>query len=472
VTPPYAPDHDLGSLFNTARSIGVDQLWNQHASGQGIGVALIDSGVTPVQGLTGGNVIDGPDLSLDAGNDSAGGLDEFGHGTHLAGIIAGRDSSARNYGAYNNPSSFTGIAPDATIVNVKVGANDGSVDVSQVIAGLDWVVAHKDDPGLNIRVVNLAFGTDSAQNYRIDPLAYAAEATWRSGVVVVAAAGNEGHTRSVLTDPATDPYVIAVGADGHYDKDGHKQYVTAFSNAGNSTRRPDLVAPGQSIVSLRDPGSFADTQFPAGRVNDPKGRFFRGSGTSQATAVVTGLAADLLSKYPTLTPDQVKGVLRQSAMPIAGVDPNLQGAGAIQASKIAGLKFNQIPAYRQTFTPSDGSGSIEASRGTLHLVADDGSTLSGEVTVFGTDFDGHSWSNNAWDAASWQGGGWTGHSWSGHSWSGDAWTGHSWSTDRWAGHSWSTDTWDGHSWSGHSWSGHSWSDDSWSGHSWSGTSWG
>jgi serine protease AprX len=471
-TPPYSAGKDTGSLFNIVRSMSVNQLWNQHYSGQGIGVALIDSGVTPVPGLTAGNVIDGPDLSLDAGTPSLRSLDDFGHGTHLAGIIAGRDSTAQNYTAYNDPSKFTGVAPDATLVNVKVGAANGAVDVSQVIAALDWVVAHKDDPGINIRVVNLSFGTDSTQAYQVDPLVYAAEAAWRAGLVVVAAAGNEGNTVSTLTDPATDPYVIAVGADGHYDKDGHKQYISSFSNAGSPGRHPDVVAPGQSTTSLRDPGSFADTLYPGGRVGDPAGRFFRGSGTSQSAAVVTGVVADLLSKYPTMTPDQVKGTLMQYALPLAGVDPALQGAGEVNASKFPGLKTNGMPSYAQSWEPSDGSGSIEASRGSSHLTNSNGDVLSGETTVFGAAFDGHSWTDNAWDAASWEGGSWTGHSWTGHSWTGDTWTGHSWTTDQWAGHSWTDDSWDGHSWTGDSWTGHSWTDDTWTGHSWTGTTWG
>jgi serine protease AprX len=466
-TSPYSASNDAGSLFNVVRSIGANQLWNQHDSGQGIGVALIDSGVTPVGALAGGNVVNGPDLSLDAGTANLRYLDDFGHGTHLAGIIAGRDSTARNYGAYNDPAFFTGVAPDATLVNVKVGAADGSVDVSQVIAGLDWVVAHKNDPGLNIRVVNLSFGTDSSQAYSIDPLAYAAEAAWHAGLVVVTAAGNEGNATSVMTDPAIDPFVLAVGADGHYDKDRNKLYLTSFSDAGSPNRLPDLVAPGQSIVSLRDTGSYVDANFPTGLVSDPSARFFRGSGTSQAAAVVSGVAADLLSKYPSLTPDQVKGLLRQNAQVLSGVATNLQGAGEVDASKLASLDPTKIAPYSQSWPLGNGSGSLEAARGGAHLVGANGLLLSGETTAFGTTFTGSSWTNNAWDGASWQGG-----YWSGHSWTADSWTGHSWSSDNWAGHSWSGNSWSGHSWSGSGWSCASWSDATWSGHSWSDTTWG
>lgn len=482
----YSPSTDFGSTYNVARTTGARQLWDQHYSGQGIGVALIDTGVSPVAGLTGGNVVNGPDLSLDAGTPNLRHLDAFGHGTHLAGIIAGRDSGPLAYGSYTDASKFTGMAPDATLVNVKVGASDGAVDVSQVIAALDWTVAHKNDPGLNIRVINLAYGTNSTQDYRIDPLAKAVEAAWQAGIVVVTSAGNGGNTASVLTNPATDPYVLAVGADGKYDKNGNRLFVTSFSNAGNPTRSPDLVAPGQSIVSLRDPNSFVDMNFPGGRVNDAANRFFKGSGTSQATAIVSGLVADLLSKFPTMTPDQVKGVLRSNATPLPGVSPTLQGAGDVSVANLGGLKYSSVPAYTQTFPTSTGSGSLEAARGSSHLYTADGTMFTGEQTVFGVSFDGNSWSaaawsgnswsGNSWSGNSWSGGSWTGNSWSGNSWSGDAWTGHSWSTDIWssdiwAGNSWSGNSWSGNSWSGNSWSGNSWSATDWGGNSWSGNSW-
>jgi serine protease AprX len=173
-----------------------------------------------------------------------------------------------------------------------------------------------------------------------------------------------------------------------------------------------------------------------------------------------------------MTPDQIKGTLRQYATPLPGVSSDLQGAGEVTASKFGGLKMSTMPAYTQTWQPSDGSGSLEAARGSSHVIGSDGATLTGEMTMFGVAFDGHSWSNNAWDAASWQGGSWTGHSWTGHSWTDDTWTGHSWTTDQWAGHSWTADNWDGHSWTENSWTGHTWTDDTWTGHTWTGTTWG
>ena len=154
----YAPSQTSMSQVDDA--VGADTMWNRGYTGKGVGVALIDTGVVPVQGLTSGNVVNGPDLSFDSQSPSPD-LDGFGHGTHMAGIIAGNDGTR---------SGFKGVAPGATLVSVRVGASDGSADVSQVIAGIDWVVQHRDDPGMNIRVLNLSFGTDGTQDPALDPL--------------------------------------------------------------------------------------------------------------------------------------------------------------------------------------------------------------------------------------------------------------------------------------------------------------
>src|SRR3954469_14868671 len=156
----YDPVADKGSLHNIETVIGAQDLYAAGFTGEGVGVALIDTGVSPVAGLTSGNVINGPDLSFDSQDPSTAYTDGFGHGTHMASIIAGRDV-AGTPASYTDPGSFHGIAPDANLVNVKVGAANGDVDVSQVIAGIDWVVQHAKDNAMNIRVINLAFGTDS-----------------------------------------------------------------------------------------------------------------------------------------------------------------------------------------------------------------------------------------------------------------------------------------------------------------------
>src|SRR4051794_23828529 len=132
---------DKGSLYNVAEVIGAHAAYKAGYTGKGVGVALIDTGVAPVQGLTSGNVVNGPDLSFDSQDAAASYTDGFGHGTHLASIIAGRDAAGTPT-SYLDATRYNGIAPDSTLVNVKVGASNGSVDVTQVIAAIDWVVQH------------------------------------------------------------------------------------------------------------------------------------------------------------------------------------------------------------------------------------------------------------------------------------------------------------------------------------------
>src|SRR5262249_17026113 len=158
----------------------------------------------------------------------------FGHGTFMAGLIAGRDDAATQPYDDDAASVYRGIAPDARVVSVKVATADGGTDVSQVIAGIDWVVQHAHDPGLNIPGLNLSYGTNSTQSYRLDPLAFAAEQAWKHGIVVVASAGNTGYQRGNgapgLADPAYDPYVIAVGASDRGSRPSSKDdRVASFS---------------------------------------------------------------------------------------------------------------------------------------------------------------------------------------------------------------------------------------------------
>jgi len=204
----YDPASDPYSMQNITAAGGEQSWWNAGYTGKGVDVAVIDTGVAPVAGLSSpGKVINGPDLSLDSQSPSVQYLDTNGHGTFMAGLIAGNDGQ---------PGGYRGVAPDARIVSLKVGVSDGGTDVSQVIAAIDWVVQHRNDKGMNIRVLNLSYGTNSTQPYQIDPLAFAVEQAWKAGIVVVAAAGNSGSQNGAsaqgLADPAYDPEVLAVGA--------------------------------------------------------------------------------------------------------------------------------------------------------------------------------------------------------------------------------------------------------------------
>ena len=299
----------------------------------------------------------------------------------MAGIIAGRDNAVTSVNS-NDSTHFLGMAPDAQIVSVKVADALGRTDVSQVLAAIDWVVQHQNDNGMNIRVLNLSYGTDSSQSYVLDPLAYAAEQAWLHGIVVVVAAGNQGNYSNGMDDPAIDPYVIAVGAT-NTDNTTNVRYhrPASFTSEGDGTRNPDLSAPGVHVVSLRDPGSFIDTR--SGAVATVSNRFFLGSGTSQAAAVVTGAAALLLSQRPALTPDQVKALLDGHTHSIYG-PTSLKGSGELN---LASVLYASTPNAVQTWPTSNGNGSIDTARGSRHVVDANGNALTGEQDIFGNAID-------------------------------------------------------------------------------------
>ena len=452
----YDASSDPNSAANIAAAIKATKVWAAGDTGAGVDVALVDSGVTPVLGLADpGQVINGPDLSFESQSDATRNLDTFGHGTFMAGLIAADD------GQQGTGNGYQGIAPGARIVSVKVADAQGRTDVTQVIAGIDWVVQHAHDPGLNIRVLNLSFGTDSTQPYVVDPLAFAAEAAWHAGIVVVVSAGNSGVRQ--LTDPASDPFVIAVGAaDSNGSTSVRDELLAPFSNTGTRSREVDVVAPGTHIEGLRVPGSFIDDAFgTTARLGD---RFFRGSGTSEAAAITSGVVALMLSNRPDLSPDQVKGLLTQTArrLPLAGRG---QGDGFVNAysATFGGWPGN---AVQQHYAWSAGTGTIEGSRGSTHVEMG-GQPLTGEQDIFGNPVDTAALAAAEAAGSAWTDGTWNGTSWTGASWDGASWTGASWTGASWTGASWTGASWDGASWDGASWDGASWDSSSWAGESWS-----
>jgi serine protease AprX len=457
----------LPDLASVAQVVGAPTVWQAGGTGQGIDVALVDTGVTPVQGLNAPDkLIYGPDLSFDSQDPTHAYLDGYGHGTAMAGIIAGNDGT---------PGGYTGIAPNARLVSVKVGASTGAADVSQVIAGIDWVVQHAHDNGMNIRVLNLSLGTNSLQPYKSDPLAHAAEVAWRHGIVVVASVGNDGRNDRTIADPAYDPYVLAVGAeDPQGTLDTSDDVVPPFSQRGTGKRRPDLVAPGAYIMGLLSPNSAIANANPNAIFG---GRFLRGSGTSQAAAVASGAVADLLSARPDLTPDQVKSLLMSTTTQIATHKDNFVGNGLLQVD--AALQA-PTPNDPQNFKQSTGRGSLEDARGDSHVSLGNGA-LIGEQDVFGHAWDskaiadaeenGSTWSGGVFNGSTWSGSTWSGSTWSGSTWSGSTWSGSTWSGSTWSGSTWSGSTWSGSTWSGSTWSGSTWSGDTWDGATWMGATW-
>ncbi len=269
----YNPATDVNSMASTTDYTGADTWWDAGYTGQGVTVALIDTGVSPVDGLrTPGKIIYGPDLSLESQSPELTNLDTSGHGTFMAGLIAGHDDALTAPYSQASASAYRGMAPDARILSIKVGTADGGTDVSQVIAAIAWVVQHKNDNGMNIRVLNLSYGTNSTQGYAVDPLSFAVEQAWKAGIVVVAAGGNSGYQRGAnapgLADPAYNPTIMAVGAsDSMGTAAVYDDEVATFSansnNCNLACRNPDLIAPARISRACGSPTRTSISTIPA-----------------------------------------------------------------------------------------------------------------------------------------------------------------------------------------------------------------
>ena len=458
-------------------STGARAYWKAGFTGKGVDIAIIDSGVAPVNGLSApGKVILGPDFSFESQDPATRYLDTNGHGTHLAGIMAGRADDAKN-NYFSDTKSFLGMAPDARIVSVKVADSFGRTDVSQVIAAIDWVVQHKNDNGMNIRVLLLAYGTDSTAPWNHDPLVQAAETAWKNGIFVVVSAGNDGPGKKesgMLANLAESPNLMAVGAtDTMGTTDVGDDTVANFSSAGTGDRKVNIVAPGSHIVSLAVPNSHASETFAS--TGDAGVGLFRGSGTSQAAAVVAGGAALVIQKNPGMNPDQLKNWLESSAKGLKKEKSTLQGKGALDLNKTLGKVPSVDTTTVSTRTWSDGLGTLESVRGSVRL-EHNGQVLEGNKDIFGAPYNSNRMamlreSGSVWSGGEWNGNEWTASSWSASSWSASSWSASSWSASSWSASSWSASSWSASSWSASSWSASSWSASSWSASSWSASSW-
>ena len=300
------------------QTVGAPDAWQAGDTGQGVTVAVLDTGIDDNAAAFGGRIKARIDL-VDPAHPARG--DPAGHGTHVAGIIA----AGRMF-----PSP--GIAPDASLVSVRVLDPNGHSRVSTIILGLEWVVAHKSS--LGIRVVVMALGAPALAGYRDDPLASAAELAWRSGLVVVVAAGNNGPGAGTIQTPGIDPLVLTVGAsDDAGTPSPADDVLPTWSSIGptpDGLAKPDLVAPGRKIVSVRVPGSTIDLLSPT-HVEGPT--TIRFSGTSEAAGVAAGAAALLMQQRPELTPDQTKALLTHAARPITSASPAAQGAGLLNVTR-------------------------------------------------------------------------------------------------------------------------------------------
>jgi serine protease AprX len=412
--------------------VRADKAWQQGVTGSGVTVAVVDTGVASVPDLAGrlvpiteglGQAKPCKNLSGELNCD-----DSYGHGTFIAGRIAGNGASSGG--------KWKGVAPGARILSVKIAGADGAADVSNVLAALQWVVSFKDRYG--IRVLNLSLGTDSTQSYLLDPLNYAVERAWAAGIVVVVAASNRGPDPQTISKPADDPWVITAGAtDDRGTTSLSDDLLPDFSGRGptaaDGLAKPDLVAPGAHMVSLRAPGSTIDTRFPW----FVDGSYRRGSGTSMATGVVSGAAALMVQANPSITPDRAKFALLATARRAASDDPLAVGSGVLDA--YAAALETPSGVVNLGLGRSNGHGSLGVSRGTVQTVADDplgsvlgpvlGSVLTVQLLLWNPlGYTGGGWRESDWYLSTWSvfrfyRVNWYGSDWPGYRWHGSSWYG-------------------------------------------------
>lgn len=410
---PPAPDdfYDETVQASPVRAKGYD--------GSGVGIAIIDTGVTEVPDLY-GRLVGAVDFSGDGDNS-----DHFGHGTMIAGIAAG-DGTASS-------GKYVGVAPGAHIIPVKIAGRNGAADVSHVLAAMQYVVSFKDDYG--IRVLNLSLGTDSTQPQALSPLNYAVERAWDSGIVVVVSGGNHGEDGpGRIPKPADDPLVITVGAtDSNGTVDRADDVVADYSSRGPSIadgiEKPDIVAPGSHLVGTLAPNSMIDTDYPEAHIGE---WYVQASGTSFAAGVVSGAAALLLQAHPHWTPDQVKGAIISTAAPGPVGDRNVDGHGALDVH--AAFRLTDPPLANQGVTRSTGLGLLSDDRGSYAIeIAVDGvlSLLTGETTAQDLLFDAVEYTTTEWTTSSWYTSSWYTSSWYTSSWYTSSWYTSSWYTSSW-----------------------------------------
>ncbi len=332
-------DRDVaGAMERTRITVGAAAVHEQYGyDGSGVGIAIIDSGITAwhddlSQGGTGQRVV----RFVDFVDGETAAHDDYGHGTHVAGIIAGN--------GLDSDGARTGIAPAAHLIVLRVLDANGRGHISDVIAAIDDAIAHKDE--LNIRVLNLSVASGVYESYTTDPLTLATERAVQAGIVVVAAAGNNGRTAADrtqyggITSPGNAPWVLTVGASSHMGTvDRSDDTVPRFTSRGPTAidyrAKPDLVAPGVGIESLSNPGStLYETNgaylLPGTRAM-PALPYLSLSGTSMSAPVVSGTVALMLQANPSLTPNLIKAILQYTAEVYPTYDPLTEGAGFLNA---------------------------------------------------------------------------------------------------------------------------------------------
>ena len=356
----------VGAMERTGATVGATAVRQELGyDGSGVGVAIIDSGVTSWHDdLTDSGGAQRVHQFVDFVNGAVAPYDDYGHGTHVAGIVAGN--------GFDSAGARSGIAPAAHLIVLKTLDASGSGYISDVIAALDYIVANKD--AFNIRVVNLSVAAGVYESYNTDPLTLAAKRAVEAGIVVVTVAGNRGRNVDGLdayggiTAPGNAPWVLTVGASSHMGTtDRTDDAMAAFSSRGPTpidyAAKPDIVAPGVGIESLSDPISALyatkTSYLLSGTVLTPYLPYLSLSGTSMAAPVVSGTVALMLQANPTLTPNAVKAILEYTAQVYPSYDPLTEGAGFLNAKGAVELAHAlATPSLGLQATPVEWSGRL------------------------------------------------------------------------------------------------------------------
>jgi serine protease AprX len=435
-TGPHTPsDAFLQETGSTRLTSGGD-------TGQGVTVAVLDTGIDNLPDFS-GRLVDGVDLT--SGNNPY--QDSYGHGTFVAGLIAGN-------GALSN-GQYTGEAPGAKLVSIKVAGADGTTHLGTLISGLQWAVDHQSTDG--IKILNISLGLKPSQSTVNNPLDQAAEAVWNSGIAVVAAAGNAGPFNGTVLSPGDDPLVITAGAlDDMATASITDDEMNDFSGVGPTSPdgwvKPDLVTSGRSVVSLAAPGSTIYNSYPSARIGSAN---FVGSGTSFSAAITSGAAALVLADSPGLTPNQIKARLLGNTYPGPVGNPFVDGHGALNAYAAATsgpMNFTQSAA---SLTPTSRGTTVSLSP--TRPVDTWNTKLWSGVSWNQPPSTGWAWNGTAWNGGDWDGWGWNGWAWNSSAWNGAAWNGRDWSGWAWNGSAWSGSAWDGSAWDGWAWNSSAWS---------------
>lgn len=387
VTPQAAASKDVPA-GDYADVIGADAVWQAGITGKGVTVAVLDSGIAKMNGLNknttnkGNRIVGWLDLVDGRGNGSM--VDPNGHGTHVAGVIANSQKGSDN--------EWNGVAPDVNLVIGRVADESGFATYERVIMGIAWVVLTKDL--YKTRVLNFSMSSTATTPYWMDPINKALMVAWKSGIVVVASAGNNGPNALSIGVPGNNPYVITVGAftDAYTPDDWSDDYIPTFSSAGptyDGFIKPDLVAPGAHIVSLMGSDTTLAKEFPQAVVNNSYAKL---AGTSQAAAAVSGLAALILQENPNLTPDQVKYRLRVTAIPQFKVEDGTPGYAVWQQG--AGRAFAPTAVFANLVN-GNGNGGMDITadlRNDKHYL---GYSYRDENSIYRLFGDDGSWANGA-----------------------------------------------------------------------------